>query len=63
MCGACWLQSGYVVLKEAQIEEEMNHAISEVASVLSTPNDEAAAVLRLCKWWVPPLPLSAFPAL
>mmetsp|Transcript_2487 Transcript_2487/g.6456 ORF Transcript_2487/g.6456 Transcript_2487/m.6456 type:complete len:589 (+) Transcript_2487:139-1905(+) len=43
-------KSSYSLLNENQVKEEMQHAVSEVASVLSTPDDEAAAVLRLCKW-------------
>lgn len=44
------LTAAYAVLTESQVDEEMNHAVSEVAEVLSVPDDDAAAVLRLCTW-------------
>jgi hypothetical protein len=44
-------QAAYAVLTEIQVDEEMNHAVSEVAEVLSVPDDDAAAVLRLCTWY------------
>uniref|UniRef100_A0A061SJL9 RBR-type E3 ubiquitin transferase n=1 Tax=Tetraselmis sp. GSL018 TaxID=582737 RepID=A0A061SJL9_9CHLO len=40
----------YNVLTETQVQEHMSNALGSVSSVLSVSSDEAAALLRHCKW-------------
>ena len=43
-------QAQYEVLSEENVRERMLSAVGDVASVLSVPPDDAAALLRLSKW-------------
>mmetsp|Transcript_22470 Transcript_22470/g.62319 ORF Transcript_22470/g.62319 Transcript_22470/m.62319 type:complete len:575 (+) Transcript_22470:263-1987(+) len=43
-------KASFLVLSEEQVRERMESTIANVASVLSVPPENAAAVLRACKW-------------